>query len=108
VLQVFHIDVPKVDRDITYVAMISHTCCKRVFQMFHLFFRSMLQVCLFWVCYPNVTYVLQWIFKCFLDVFANVLDACFKCFIRLQTYVANISSECFKSRTPPGTSHAEN
>jgi hypothetical protein len=30
---------------------------------------------------------------------ASVSDACFKCFICLQTYVANVSSECFKSRS---------
>jgi hypothetical protein len=37
-LQVFRIDVAKVDRDIAYVAMAIHICCKRLFQMFHLFF----------------------------------------------------------------------
>jgi hypothetical protein len=29
----------------------------------------------------------------------SVLDICFKCFICLQTYVASIASECFKSRS---------
>jgi hypothetical protein len=33
-LQVFHIDVAKVDRDVVYVAMAIHVCCKRPFQMF--------------------------------------------------------------------------
>jgi hypothetical protein len=31
VLQVFHIDIAKVDRDIVYVAMVIDACCKRVF-----------------------------------------------------------------------------
>jgi hypothetical protein len=35
-------------------------------------------------------------FQVFSGVFASVSEACFKCFICLQTYVANISSECFK------------
>jgi hypothetical protein len=33
-LQVFHMDVTKVDRDVAYVAMAIHVCCKRLFQMF--------------------------------------------------------------------------
>jgi hypothetical protein len=28
VLQVFHVDVAKVDRDVAYVAMVVHVCCK--------------------------------------------------------------------------------
>ena len=30
-------------------------------------------------------------------VFASVSDTYFKCFIYLQTYVASVASECFKS-----------
>jgi hypothetical protein len=60
------------------VVYISHICCK-VF-------------CL------NVAYVLQW-FHVFLDVFASVSYACFKCFIRLHTYIVNVASRCFKSRS---------
>jgi hypothetical protein len=68
-LQVFHMDVSKVDQDVAHVAMVVHVGCKRLFQMFHLFFRRMLQVCLFGCCifftymlkvfYPDVVYVLQ-------------------------------------------------
>jgi hypothetical protein len=42
---------------------------------------------------------LQWfssVFRCF---FAIVSQECFKCFIYLQTYVASVVSECFKSRS---------
>jgi hypothetical protein len=35
-LQMFRIDVAKVDRDVAYVAMAIHACCKRLFQIFHL------------------------------------------------------------------------
>jgi hypothetical protein len=69
------------------------------------FFIRMLQVCLSERCirfihmlqvfYRDVTYVLQ----CFFQVFASVWEACFKCFICLYTYVANVASLCFKSRS---------
>jgi energy-converting hydrogenase Eha subunit C len=36
-LQVFHMDVVKVDRDVAYVASVLEACCKRLFEMFHLF-----------------------------------------------------------------------
>ena len=38
-LQIFCIDVLKVDQDITYVAMAIHVCCKCIFQMFYLIFH---------------------------------------------------------------------
>jgi hypothetical protein len=36
-LQVFHVDVAKVDLDVAYVAMAIHVYCKLLFQMFQLF-----------------------------------------------------------------------
>jgi hypothetical protein len=36
----FHIDVAKVDRDVAYIVMVMHACCKGVFQMFHLIFQK--------------------------------------------------------------------
>ena len=39
-LQVFHTDVAKVDRDVTYVAMVVHVCCKHLSLMFHLCFQT--------------------------------------------------------------------
>jgi energy-converting hydrogenase Eha subunit C len=35
-LQVFYMDIAKVDRDVAYVASVSEACCKRLFKMFHL------------------------------------------------------------------------
>jgi hypothetical protein len=49
--------------------------------------------------YVDDAYILQWLFQVFLCVFLNVSDAYFKCFICLQTHVANVSSECIKSRS---------
>jgi hypothetical protein len=36
--QVFHAEVAKVDRDVAYVAIVEHVCCKLLFPMFHLCF----------------------------------------------------------------------
>jgi hypothetical protein len=90
--QVFQADVAKVDRDVAYVVIVVHVCCKSLFPMFHLFFRRMLQVCLSG-CYICFTYMLQMFyldvayvcngFQVFFMCFASVSDACFKCFIYL-------------------------
>jgi hypothetical protein len=73
--------------------MVVHTCCKSLFQMFHYFFRYMLQVCLLGCCicfihmlplfYLNVAHVLQWLFQVFSCVFC-------KCFQRM--HVSSVSS----------------
>ena len=51
-LQVFHMDVTKVDRDVVYVASVSEACCKRLFKMFYLF-----QTYVAGVFYLDVAYV---------------------------------------------------
>jgi hypothetical protein len=35
--QLFYADVVKIDRDVAYVAMVVHVCCKCLSLMFHLF-----------------------------------------------------------------------
>jgi hypothetical protein len=96
---------------------IFHTYVASVFiWMLHMFlfgccihFTHMLQVFLFRCCIC-FTHMLQVFlseccicfavaFQVFLGVLASVLDTCFSCFICLQTHVANVSSECFKSRS---------
>ena len=54
-LQVFHMDVYKVDRDVAHVAMVVHVCCKLLFLMFHLFFPDLCYKCV----YLDDAYVLQ-------------------------------------------------
>jgi hypothetical protein len=62
---VFHMDVVKVDRDVAHVVIAIHVCCKRLFEMFHLF----------------QTYVV------------SVLSVCCICSTHmLQAYVPNVSS----------------
>ena len=36
-LQVFHMDVAKVDHDVAYAASVLEACCKQLFKVFHLF-----------------------------------------------------------------------
>jgi hypothetical protein len=74
-LQVFYTDFAKVDRDVGFVAIVCTICCKRLFLMFHLFFRHMLQLCLYryCVCFTRMFYV--FLFRCYV-CFAMV----FKCF----------------------------
>jgi hypothetical protein len=63
----FHMDVAKVDRDITYIAMVVHVRCKHMSPMFHLFFSN--------------TYC-----KC---IYLDVANICCKSFICMFTYVCN-------------------
>jgi hypothetical protein len=78
IFQVFYTDVAKVDRDVAYVAMVVHVCCKRLFPMFH-FFRRMLQVCLFGCCICFHTYVPSVLSRCCV-MFAMVFKYFCRCF----------------------------
>ena len=46
-LQLFQMNVAKVDHDVAYVAMIVHVCCKCLFPMFHLFFLDACCKCVY-------------------------------------------------------------
>jgi hypothetical protein len=93
-LQVFHMDIVKVDRDIAYVAMVVHICCKLLFLMFHLFFQTYFASVFMLMLYMFHTYVASVIakslrmfcndFKVFFSVLVSVLDVYFKCFICLS------------------------
>jgi hypothetical protein len=66
-LQVFHMDVEKVDRDVAYVAIVVHVCCKLLFLMFHLFFHTHFASMFIWMLHMFYTYV------------ASVLSGCCVC-----------------------------
>jgi hypothetical protein len=107
-LQAFYVDIAKVDRDLAYVAMVVHICCKLLFSMFQLFLQTYLPSVFVWMFNMFYTYVASvfiWmlcmfymVFKCLLGVSASVSDAYFVCFICLRTYVASVAFGCFKSR----------
>ena len=64
-LQIFHLDVAKVDVDVAYVAMAIHACFKTMFQVFHLFSDVYCKYFI-WMYVPNVS---------------SVSDVCCNCFI---------------------------
>jgi hypothetical protein len=85
-LQVFYVDVAKVDRDVAYVAMDVHVCCKLLFPMFHLFFfRRMLQVSFIWMLHMFHTYVASVLSGCCVcfTMFFRCFCKCFKCMFQV-------------------------
>ena len=63
VLQVFHIDVAKVDRDIAHVAMAIHVYFKCRFQMFQLFQTYVAYICKCFKCFHTyVASIFIWMF----------------------------------------------
>jgi hypothetical protein len=54
---VFRMDVGKVDQDVAHVAMVVHVCCKRLFQMFYLFFWTYVASVFIWMLHMFHTYV---------------------------------------------------
>jgi hypothetical protein len=102
VLNVSEVCCKCVHMDVTYVAIVVQVCCKRLFPMFHLFFRRTLQIylcacCIYFthmllVFYLDVAYGCNG-FQAFLGVFASISYACSKCL-----YVASVASRCFKNK----------
>ena len=86
-LQVFHLDVAKVDRNIAHVAVAIHVCFKCMFQIFHLVFldvclQSVLSRCC--ICF----HIYEVFSGAFLQVFhrnvssvSSISCVCCKCFI---------------------------
>jgi hypothetical protein len=113
--QVFHADVAKVDRNVTYVAMIVHVCCRCLFPMFHLFFQTYVASVFIWMS----GYVLHICCKCFIwilhmsaivfQVFScvsNVCFECFSCFVRmLQFFNLDVSKIDWGCRAYCNVSH---
>jgi hypothetical protein len=103
VLQVFHIDVAKVDQDVAHVAMAIHVCFKCRFQMFHLFQTYVASVLSGCCKSTSGCYIYMQVFQMFSYVCCNCfyLHVCndytrvfkfFSCVLLVfQTYVANVS-----------------
>jgi hypothetical protein len=70
-LQLFNVDVVKVDRDVAYVTMVVHVYCKGLFLMFHLFFDVCCKCVLSEYCiyFTHVASVLSGYCVCFAMVF---------------------------------------
>jgi hypothetical protein len=92
-MQVFYLDVVKVDLDAAYTCMLQ-AYVSTVFRSFIRMFASVSSGCC--IC-------LQWFSNVFQTFFVSVADACFKCFIYFILYVVTIVSGCFKNRS--GVAH---
>jgi hypothetical protein len=91
-LQVFQMDVVKVDRDVAYVEMVVHVCCKGLLPMFHLCF---LDACCKYV-YLDVLYMFQTYAACVLSgccVWLQWFSSVFRCFFQVfEKHVSSVSS----------------
>ena len=88
-LQVFQMDVVKVDRDVAYVAMVVHVYCKGLLPMFHLCFSDACCKCV----YLDVAYVLHIRCMCFIWVLhmVAIVSKCVAC-VFLQVFQKHVSS----------------
>ena len=81
-------DIVKVDRDVAYVAMVVHVCCKRLSPMFHLFFQAYVAS----VFYPDVAYVSHICCKCFIWMLRMFCNGYTRVFLVFQTYCKYFNS----------------
>jgi len=85
-LQVFHMDITKVDQGVTYVAMVVHICCKHL-SVFRLFFQTYLASVFIWIlhmfqhkcckCFIWMLRMFAMFFKCFLGVSDASTSSCY-------------------------------
>jgi hypothetical protein len=78
-LQLFHVDVAEVDRDVAYIEMVVHVCCKLLSPMFHLCFRMHFAIVFIWMLRMFHTYIACILFRCcvWLQWFSCVFQVCF-------------------------------
>ena len=96
-LQVFHLDVLKVDQNVAHVAMAIHVYFECMFQMFLCFFRRSLQVFHLDVLYVSLVCYNYFIWM--LYVFVIIFKSSHKLLQVFQTLVASVlavSYECCK------------
>jgi hypothetical protein len=105
-LQVFYIDVAKVDWDVALVASVSDVCCKRLFKNFLLFQKYVANVlsgyCIYFSGYThmlqesiqNISFVLDLycLSRCCISCsgYTHVANHVFQMFHLFQTYVAEV------------------
>jgi hypothetical protein len=85
-LQMFYLDVAKVNLDVVYICTLQAYLFVTCFQKFRMYVYG---------CFIWMLLMFAMVFKYFSGVFANVSYACFKCFIRFF-YVA---SRCSKNKS---------
>jgi hypothetical protein len=56
-LQVFYMDIAKVDRNVAFIAMVVHLCYNLLFLMFHQFFYTYVASVFIWMLHMFHAYV---------------------------------------------------
>jgi hypothetical protein len=107
---VFYINVTKVDLEVARVAMVFSSICRKCF----ICFRRMLQVFYLDVAKVDLDVAYTCMLQAYVSSISVVSYVCRKCFILVlhmfcnaykrvllvfQTYVANVSSRCCKSKS---------
>jgi hypothetical protein len=93
-LQVFYIDIAKVDQGCCICWMVVHICCKDVLPMFHMSFQTYVANVFIWMLHMFHTYVACVLSGCCvcLQRFSSVLSCFSKCFrTMLQVCISNVS-----------------
>jgi hypothetical protein len=91
-LQVFHMDVTKVDREVAYVAMVVHMYCKLLFPIFQL--QTYDASVFIWMLHMFYTYVVS-VFILMLHMFHTYVVSVFIWMLHMfHAYVASILSGC--------------
>jgi hypothetical protein len=93
--QLFHTDVTKVDRNVAYVAMIVHVCCKLPSPMFHRVFWTYCYTCVY-LNIANLSHICCKRFIWILCIFSMGFK-CFHVFLQMfQKYVSFVFRCCCK------------
>jgi hypothetical protein len=88
-LQVFHMDVAKVDREAAYVAMVVHICCKLL--LCFIYFQTYVASVFIWMLYMFHTYVCKcviWMLRMFFVIVSSVFQVFLLVF---QMHVSSVS-----------------
>jgi hypothetical protein len=79
-------NVAKVDRDVAYVVMVIHVCCKHLFLMFYLFFQTYIANVFIWMLHMFYAYVARVLSRRCVCV-AIVFECFFTCFYKCFTHM---------------------
>jgi hypothetical protein len=107
-LQVSYVDVAKVDRDVAYVAMTIHVCCKCVFKCFSYFIWILHMLQWLYTYIASVCSKCFTCFRCMLQVFLSECCICYSGYIHmLQMYVSIVSICCNRCCSPRALTHKQ-
>jgi hypothetical protein len=100
-LQVFQMDIAKVDRDVAYVAMIVHICCKGLLPLFRLCFPDACCkcVCRDFAYFSHIRCIFLFgccvYLQCFSSVFRCFFFKCFRNLFQVFHLPSDVRCNCF-------------